>query len=182
LIAVLVSTGVDPLLFEISGRVIKLISFLVFFAVIQQLPIFLEVNWRENLVQIIIIHKNSGLSIFHQNFTEKDNQEEASETQDGDDMLVAGGFIGITTMLKEISQSSETMKLFDHGDVKLLCEYGENLLIILYAKEPMHIYWDKLARLRASIEKLFGETLNTWKGGDIGYFDPIKVLVKNEFE
>ena len=181
LIAIVTNQGIDPMPFQISGRVIKLISFIALFGVLQQLPIFMEVNWQQNIVQLFIIHKTSGLSIFHQKFATSEVQDEAGK-RDDNDALVAGGFIGITTLLKEISQSTETLKLFDHGDVKILCEYGESLLIILYAKEEMHIYWDKLAHLRVAIEELFGETLKSWAGGDLGYFDPLKVLVKNEFQ
>ncbi len=171
--------GGDPLAFGLTGRLIKLVCYLAIYAVLEKLPIFMEVNWRENLDQIYIIHRGAGIPIFHTKFGESEPALNAPKELSGE--LVAGGIVGITAMLKEISQSSETMKLFDHGDVKILCEYGADVLIVLYAKVDFHIYWDKLAHLRATVEDLFGTVLRTWSGGNLAVFDPLNALVKNEF-
>ncbi len=169
----------DPMSFALTGRLIKLVCYFAIYLVLQKLPIFMEVNWRENLNEIYIIHRGAGIPIFHTKFGEKEPAPNAPK-EIGEE-LVAGGMIGITAMLKEISQSTETMKLFDHGDVKILCEYGADVLIVLYAKVEFHIYWDKLARLRVTVEDLFGTTLHTWSGGNLAIFDPLQALVKNEF-
>ncbi len=171
--------GIDPLTFGLAGRLIKLFSYFAIYLVLEKLPIFMEVNWRENLGEIYIIHRGAGIPIFHAKFGEIEFTTNNPKELAGE--LVAGGMIGITAMLKEISQSNETMKMFDHGDVKILCEYGANVLIVLYAKVDFKIYWDKLGRLRANVEDLFGTTLQTWSGGNLAIFDPLKVLVKNEF-
>ncbi len=171
--------GLDTLAFGLVGRLIKLVCYLAIYTVLEKLPIFMEVNWRENLDQVYIIHRGAGIPIFHTKFGETAPAPNAPKELAGE--LVAGGIVGITAMLKEISQSTETMKLFDHGDVKILCEYGENVLIVLYAKVEFHIYWEKLAHLRATVEELFGTILQNWSGGNLAIFDPIVVLVKNEF-
>ncbi len=171
--------GIDPMPLGLAGRIIKLISYLAIYYVLEKLPIFMEVNWRENLDQIYIIHRSAGIPIFYSKFVER--EPSASDPKELAGELVAGGMIGITAMLKEISHSSETMKLFDHGDIKILCEYGKDVLIVLSAKVDFHIYWDKLSHLRATVEDLFGTTLQTWSGGNMAIFDPLKVLVKNEF-
>jgi hypothetical protein len=176
---VLVQMGIQTDVFIIFGRILKLGSLIVIFLVLERLPVFMEVNWKENLLQLLVIHKKSGIAIFHEKFTDEINSKNSNPGSDEE--LVAGGIVGITTLLKEISQSAENIKLFDHGDVKILCEYGSNTLVVLYVKEDYHIYRDKIIHLRKTIEEFFGTVLESWNG-DISYFDPLNAIVKNEFQ
>jgi hypothetical protein len=94
--------------------------------------------------------------------------------------LAAGGMIGITAMLKEISKSTENLKVIDHGDLKILLEHGPHIILALNVKEDMMIYRDKLAQLCESIEKLFSNIFESWDG-NMKYFEPIKPLVESIF-
>ncbi|HME52172.1 MAG TPA: hypothetical protein VKM55_08135 [Candidatus Lokiarchaeia archaeon] len=176
--AVLSQMGIQADSFIIIGRILKLGSLIVIFLVLERLPVFMEVNWKENLLQLLVIHKKSGIAIFHEKFTDESNSK--TTNPGADEELVAGGIVGITTLLKEISQSAENIKLFDHGDVKILCEYGSNTLVVLYVKEDYQIYREKIIHIRTTIEELFGSVLEAWNG-DIAYFDPLNVIVKKEF-
>ena len=101
--------------------------------------------------------------------------------QEPSEVLVAGGMVGITAMLREISRSSEALKTIDHGDQKILLEHGFNFFIALNVLEEMKIYWDKLYRLRNLIEIFFKDLLKFWDG-NMDYFKPLNNIIKNEFK
>jgi hypothetical protein len=94
--------------------------------------------------------------------------------------LVGGGMIGITTMLKEISQSSSDLQVINHGDQYILLEYGKSLIYAVVAKMEMKIYREKLISLRNLIEGFYGDILQSWNG-KMEIFQPVKNLVKSEF-
>ncbi|MFX1298856.1 MAG: hypothetical protein ACFFD2_28855, partial [Promethearchaeota archaeon] len=151
-------------------------SFILMAVILLRLPIFFEVNWRENLIQIFIVHKLKGIPLFHDTFRQIDAQKGAVSED-----LVAGGMVGITTMLKEISQSTEEVKIIDHGDLKILLEHGPDIFTALIVKSEMFIYWDKLARLQKTFEKVFGNLILSWDG-NLAYFEPLKNIINDEFQ
>ena len=162
----------------IVSKAIQICSIVVMAAVLFKLPIFFEVNWSENLIQLYVIHRLTGISIFHIRFQKTDvadeDQNEISEE------LVAGGMYGITTMLKEISQSTEELKTIDHGDQKIMLDHRDNVLLALNVRKEMRIYWDKLQHLQDIIEIYFGKFLENWDG-NLDYFKPLEGIVIKEF-
>jgi len=166
--------GSDAVLGSVS-RMIQICSIIFMAAVLFKLPIFFEVNWKENLIQMFVIHRLTGLSIFHQRFHEiNDDQDEIAEE------LVAGGMVGISIMLKEISQRSEELRTIDHGDQKIMLDHRPNVFIALNVKEEMRIYWDKLDSLQDIIEIYFSKFLENWDG-NLDYFKPLEGIVEKEF-
>ena len=49
--------GQDLVILGLLGRLIQIVSLILMASVLFKLPIFFEVNWRENLIQIFIINK-----------------------------------------------------------------------------------------------------------------------------
>jgi len=174
----LLALGMDPLVHGSLARGVQIGSFILMAAVLLKLPIFFEVNWRENLIQLYIVVRDRGVPIFHTRFQENDLEGSADEMVED---LVAGGMAGITAMLKELSQSTEELKTIDHGDLKILLAHGDNFFIALLTKEEMNIYWDRLKRLHRTIESLFGNILKAWDG-NLAYFEPLKTIVREDFQ
>lgn len=172
-LATIVPLSVDPVLFWFLVRGVQIGALILLAAVLFKLPIFFELNWRENLKQLFVVVRDRGVPIFHKQF-----QEAASAAFDED--LAAAGMVGITTMLKEISQSTEELKIIDHGDLKILLEHGTNFFIALLVSDKMWIYKDKLVQLRRTIENYFGTVLQSWDG-NLKYFEPLGIFIKNIF-
>ena len=170
--------GFDVVSTGFFARGLKITSILLMSVVLFNLPIFLEVNWRDSLINIIIIHKEVSVSIANFEFQPQANNKNINNHISEE--LVAGGMIGITTMLKEISQSKEELKVLDHSDVKILLEYGKNIIIALSVKEEMHIYREMMIELKEKIEKIFGSVLEKWHG-DMRVFDPLNSLISTIF-
>ncbi len=174
----LLNLGMDPIVHGTLARGVQIGSFILMAAVLLKLPIFFEVNWRENLIQLYIVVRDRGVPIFHTRFQENDLEDSRDDMEED---LVAGGMAGITAMLKEISQSTEELKIIDHGDLKIILEHGDNFFIALLAKEEMNIYWDRVKQLHRTIERLFGNILKAWDG-NLAYFEPLKTIVRDDFQ
>ena len=97
------------------------------------------------------------------------------------DELRAGGFLGITTLLKEMAQSETPLNIIDHGDLKIMLEHGEDVLLVLYVREEMRIYREKLEILRKRIENLFEDILKSWDG-NLNIFQPIMPMITEIFQ
>ena len=82
---------------------------------------------------MFVIHRIIGVPIFHSKFQDIHVQQDDKHELDED--LIAGGMVGITAMLKEISQSSEELKIIDHSDQIIMLDHGENFFIALMVVE-----------------------------------------------
>lgn len=178
LILVPESLIIDPALGGLIIRIIQIGALILIGLVLVRLPIFFELDWRKKLIQLFVVVRN-GIPIVHLNFQDTTFAEAHKSDTDGD--LAAAGMVGITTMLKEISHSDEELKIIDHKDTKIMLEHGTDFFIALFVREDMNIYWDKLARLHKTIENYFGNLIRGWDG-NLNYFKPLEVIVKNEFQ
>ncbi len=167
------------ILLSLLGKLLQISSIIIISAVLFRLPIFFEVNWKESLIQIFIIKSGAGISFFNMKFQRASGEIEGRS--DIDEELVGGGMVGITTMLKEISRSSEELKTIDHGDQKILLEHSEYFFIALLVKVEMHIFKEKLFQLRSTIEKYYNNILEDWDGS-LDYFEPLGNIVKDIFQ
>ena len=136
----------------------------------------MEVKWKENLIQIYIIHKEKGTPLFYRNFRQEEIEQEEDMTQD----LVAGGMVGITTMLKEISGSAEELKIIDHGDQKIMLEHGNLYIVALNVNREMLVFREKLRKLKKNIDFVFTKILETWDG-NMKVFESMRDIVEEIF-
>ena len=88
-------------------------------------------------VVLFIVHAINGLPICHSQFQASEQLEDPD--RELSEELVAGGMVGIKTMLQEISRSTEDLKVIDHGDQKLLIQHSNYVFIVLNSKEEMRI-------------------------------------------
>lgn len=181
------SLGLNVEWISLIFRILKILSLFVMSYVILRLPVFTEVNWRENLVHILAIHRNSCVAMFGHKFIQNLIEQSQHDIESNNppenlsDDLIAGGMVGIANMLKEILRSKQELKIVDHGDMKILMEHGKFVTIALSVKEEMMIYREKLVQLRIMIENSFEKILENWDG-NLAYFEPISMMVANIFE
>ena len=139
-------------------------------------PSLLEFDWAQQIRYLNVIHEK-GISIGHYNFVQRD--EERSLTMD--DLLMAGGLTSITQLISEIIKSEKKLDFVDHGDVKLLFEYGKYLINVLVVDEPLVILRTKLRKFTEQFETIYEDTLAAWNG-DVEAFTLMDALIKSRFE
>jgi hypothetical protein len=139
-------------------------------------PSLAEFDWFKKLKYLSIIH-NSGVSIGHFHF----NQEEGTDSKSIDDLLIAGGLTSITQLVSNITKSERKLDFVDHGDMKILFEYGKYLINVLVVEEPLVILRTKLKRVTEILEMLYSENLEHWDG-DLNQFVLLEPIVNAHFK
>jgi hypothetical protein len=139
-------------------------------------PSLAEFDWPQKIRYLNVIHQK-GLSIGHYNFVQQD--EERSMTMD--DLLMAGGLTSISQLVSELIKSEKQLDFVDHGDVKLLFDYGKYLINVLVVDEPLVILRTKLRKFTEQFELIYEDNLAAWNG-DVDQFTLMDALIKSRFE
>ena len=168
--------GINVSITMLIGIIIQIGSLIGIALIITKLPIFLEVNWENKMIQLYIIHREKGTPIYNINFKQVEGEEEDNISAD----LIAGGWAGITTMMKEISGSTTEIRVIDHGDQKIMLEHGDKYLIALNVEEEMLVYRERIRKLRKYLEAEFTDILEDWDG-NMKAFEPIAGAVETIF-
>lgn len=150
---------------KIGGLVIAIIG-------LYNLPSFGEFDWKEKIKDLYIIN-NNGVLMYHYAFSE------VVSSPDQED-LIAGGFIGIKTLLAEMTASHQKLQIIDHQDVKIFFEYGRFVICAIICQEELKTIRYKLQEFITEFEALFADSLESWKG-DVGMFRPTKFLINKVF-
>ncbi len=97
-----------------------------------------EQNWPDKLLRLYVIHE-SGMLLYEYVFNEVEK-----DLVDSD--LVSGGFIGLISMLEEITKEQQRLRIIDHGGKKILFGYGSNksLICALVLLEDLRVVRHKL--------------------------------------
>ncbi len=128
-----------------------------------------ETNWPDALLHIYIVHE-SGVLLYDYSF-ETENLAESD--------LISGGFVGLITMLQEITREEQRLKVIDHGGKKILFGFNSNksLIFALIIKEELYILRSKLNFFIQDIEEQFVIPTDEFNGVDCGLWkkriDPI---------
>jgi len=129
-----------------------------------------EQNWPESLLRLYVIHE-SGLLLYEHVFSKIEK-----DVTDSD--LVSGGFIGLISMLEEITKARQQLQIIDHGGKKILFGYSQNksLIYALVILEDLRVIRHKLDYFINDIDEqypvgkdLSGVDVELWKKR----FDPI---------
>ncbi|MHA1489266.1 MAG: hypothetical protein ACTSRI_06390 [Promethearchaeota archaeon] len=130
-----------------------------------------EQNWSDNLIHLYAIH-DSGMLLYEYSFT--DLKEELAESE-----LVSGGFIGLISMLQEITKetSKSPLRSIDHGGKKILFGFTteKKIIIALLITEDLLVLRRKISDFIQDIEKLYSEEIH-----DLNYIN--KELWFDRFE
>ncbi|MGV9205633.1 MAG: hypothetical protein ACOC44_16615, partial [Promethearchaeia archaeon] len=124
-----------------------------------------EQNWPDYLIHLFVIHE-SGMLLYEKSF--KPIHEDAIESD-----LASGGFIGLISMLQEITQEEKKLRVIDHGGKKILFGFSENrkLIFALILTEELRILRNKLDNFIEDIERKYslkdevfaGVNVDLWK-------------------
>ncbi|MFX1276390.1 MAG: hypothetical protein ACFFBP_04475 [Promethearchaeota archaeon] len=142
----------------------SLIIILFFLSNTKEIISFKEQNWPEDLLRLYVIHE-SGLLLYEYAFT---NVEK--DLTDSD--LVSGGFIGLISMLEEITKETQHLRIIDHGGKKILFGYSSNKSVIfaLVLLDDLRVLRHKLDYFINDLEEQFpidkdlsGVDVGLWK-------------------
>lgn len=139
-------------------------------------PSLSEFDWHQKVKYLNVIH-NSGVSLAAYSF----NQEEEAQGGSMDELLMAGGLTSISQIISDIIESDKHLDLVDHGDVKIIFEFGKYLINVLIADEDLEVLRGKLKKFTDQIEFIYDENLARWDG-DLGQFEFLDPLVKAYFK
>ena len=106
--------------------------------------------------QGLYIIYDDGRGVFDYAFRNEDVQDPG---------LVSGMFSAITSFIKEMTKSTETLKKIDHGDITILLEYGRKIFGALFIKGTQSS--EVRAPLKDFVQKFeekYKDLLKDWTG------------------
>lgn len=136
-------------------------------------PSLAEFEWWTK-IKYLNIMSQSGLSIAHFNF----NQDK--DAQSIDDLLMAGGLTSLSQVISSMVESEKKLDSVDHGELKLLFQYGKYLISVLVVSAPLVILRSKLRKVTETLEMLYQEELARWDG-DLTRFPLLEQIVNVHF-
>lgn len=125
-----------------------LMLYISFFA----LPVFNDVDFRENLEELYIISKVTNDNIYYYNFRTLSTQmTEANQ-------LVPGGIFGLQTLIQTMMSTSEEseVELIEQDEVVLLMDHSETIICILVVNNHFRIHDMILRKIRSQFEEKYG--------------------------
>jgi len=123
-----------------------------------------------NLNYVLIIEKNSSLSVYDQVFTDKKMNT----------VLLSGFLEAIRTFGIELTGSkehSQIIKLDYHNSKILMAEFKNFRLILIMKELPSESFYDLISAFTFEIEEKYGSYLETFKG-DLNPFNTIEEVLK----
>ncbi|MBD3354023.1 MAG: hypothetical protein GF364_21250 [Candidatus Lokiarchaeota archaeon] len=104
-----------------------------------------------------------------------------SDSQDADSALVAGMFSAITSFIKETTKSSDYLRSIDHGDSKIIIEYGDYVFGAIFADMQTSEIRSKLKQFVTEFEEIHEDVLKKWNGNTTPFLND-DTLIKNIFD
>ncbi|MFX0137454.1 MAG: hypothetical protein ACFFDN_27690 [Candidatus Hodarchaeota archaeon] len=136
-----------------------------------KIPPNAELEWHQKIIALLVIHAEKGLNLFDYSFGPAMEESE----------LIAGGLIGISTIIQEMTKSATKLKIIKQEKANIILEHGKYVVIALISKEDLQILRKKLNSLISKFELLFSEQFQDWTG-DVSIFRPTKALIEEIFE
>lgn len=115
---------------------------------------FLEFQWKENLIALIIIDKEHTRSLYYKDFIEEKLKNEE---------ILAGGITGIVKIIKQIIESKKDIDVINFGDKLILLEYGKHIITALLVKKNLQHTRYILRQITSKVEIYFWDY---WKSYD----------------
>ncbi len=143
----------------------------------ETLPPIAEMNWQREVLYLYIL-TDTGLPVYNYSFESNLSSGGISENFK---MLFTGGIMGVSQILKEMTESKKKVQAIDHQDKKLIFEYGEGYQIVLISNKVLKTLRLKLELLNSDFQTIFGLMIKNWNGGDTSCFSPIQGLIDKYF-
>ncbi|MBN2157386.1 MAG: hypothetical protein JW776_15175 [Candidatus Lokiarchaeota archaeon] len=134
-------------------------------------PEFSFTNERAELDSMYTMYED-GRDVFSYKF---------KESSTADPGLVAGMFSAITSFIKETTKSADLLRTIDHGDTKVIIEYGEYVFGAIFADRETTEIRSKLKTFVTEFEKRHTNVLKKWDGNCTPFAND-DLLLKEIFE
>jgi len=100
-----------------------------------------------------------------------------------DPTLISGALTGISTLIKEITQTRTGVKKIDYGDGEIILEKGRKITIAAFTVSPTQEMRRKIAKFVKIFEKIYEDVLENWDG-DLSKFknleEKVGILLKKK--
>ncbi len=117
------------------------------------IPSYSEIEWQSGLLELHIIHTDTGISLFSYDFSSfrKDLTGKKEERPSTD--LITGGITGMKSLLGEIAGDKGKLKNIEIGTRKLLFNSGKHITCLLLCDNNLGVYHSILLSLVEAVEK-----------------------------
>ena len=123
--------------------------------------------------QGLYIIYDDGRGIFNYSFSEEFDQDPG---------LISGMFSAITSFIKETTRSQDLLKTIDHGDIRILLEYGNRVFGALFIKgKQSTVVRSQLREFVTTFENKYADVLKDWSGA-LNHFKDDNKLVEQLFK
>lgn len=98
-----------------------------------------------------------------------------------DPLLVSGALAGISTLIREITQTKNGLKKIDYGDGEIVFEKGEKITMVVFTTLSTEEMRNKIAEIVNKIETHYKDVLGKWNG-DLSKFEDLQKYIKELLE
>lgn len=170
----------------IIGHFLLIIGLTGIYFSFYEVDVFIENGWQNHLLELYIVHKNTLQLLFHKNLT-KSNQESNIDSDRGSDIsLFSGGIVGITSLLKEITNSkvreTQGISLIDLKGKELMLEYGQDTIFCFVVDKNLNALRYFLKKIRDTWEYYYCTKIIDWNNVNQNMFLPMESIVKDILE
>ncbi len=95
-----------------------------------------------------------------------------------DPTLVSGALTGISTLIKEITQTGTGVKKIDYGDGEIILEKGKKITIAAFTSSPTQEMRNRITKFIKTFEESYGDVLENWDG-NLSKFKNLEEKIKN---
>ncbi|MCD6164755.1 MAG: hypothetical protein J7J30_04910 [Candidatus Odinarchaeota archaeon] len=90
-----------------------------------------------------------------------------------DPLLVSGALVGISTLIREITQTKSGLKRIDYGDGEIIFERGKKIIMAVFTTLLTEEMRNKIAKAIKKIETRYEDILENWNG-DLSKFGDLR--------
>jgi hypothetical protein len=130
--------------------------------------VFLETNWRSQLLELYIIHSETKDQLYYQNFQISDVIQSQS--------LFSSGIVGITEIFKEFTSSEKFIRVIDQGSIKLIIEKGSFAIGVFVVRQNLKIYRQFLKKILKEFEVYYGSIAEEQRQ-DPKFFGSVRTII-----
>ncbi|MHA1763504.1 MAG: hypothetical protein ACTSYC_07070 [Promethearchaeota archaeon] len=161
---VLLSAYTD--LLQIISVPLFIIGLLIFFLGAYKFPMFLEFDWKENIISLYVVNRVNFeiLYQYHFNLVPISNHEQWEEQEKGSNILFSRGLIGMESIISFISESTnDNVDKISHQKYLILIQHAEKpfdfLIFYLFVKKELNSLRYIIKQVKEEFIKLYSPIL-----------------------
>lgn len=169
--------------FVYLGLLFIIIGLSAVYFTFKEIDLFIEYGWRDCVLELYIIHKESYRPLYYQNLQKQRNGtiNDLDNPSNGQNPLFSGGLVGVNTLIKEItaSQSSGTQGVsqINLEDKYLIIEHGDKSLFCFVTDKNLNSLRHFLRQIKNAWEKYYGSSVKNIQHPDSDTFAVMKKIV-----